>query len=156
MGPPLLSKSKNKLMQTPGQKLPDLPQPLVLFDGACNLCNHAIRFVLKRDHHHFFHFTSLQSTFAKQLIGAHWPKNQKLPDSLLLWENGKLYSRSEAAIRIAKHLSGLWPLVVVFKIVPRFMSNGAYDFVARHRYRWFGKKDCCSLQDADKFRKFFL
>ncbi|HKK40209.1 MAG TPA: DCC1-like thiol-disulfide oxidoreductase family protein [Cryomorphaceae bacterium] len=128
--------------------LPDLPEGkgLILFDGYCNLCNGAVQFIIKRDPKEHFRFSSLS-----------WPPTQKLledypkyadTDSILLYENGNLYQKSTAALKIAGRLKGLWPLMKVFFIIPRFLRDPIYDFIARNRYRWFGKKDTCMMPET--------
>ena len=118
--------------------------PVVLFDGTCNLCNASVRFVIKRDKKELFNFASLQSDFAKQLFKKHG-FNVKSLDSIILYEDGKFYWQSDAALKIARHLSGLWPLLYGFIILPGFIRDNVYNFIAENRYKWFGKKDHCEL-----------
>jgi len=115
---------------------------IIFFDGVCNLCNGAVQFVIKRDHHHEFKFASLQSNFAKETLN-NFNLKAAHGDSLILLENGKLYEASTAVLRIAKKLTGLWPLLYVFIVIPPFLRNAVYRWVARHRYQWFGKQDQC-------------
>lgn len=138
------------------EKEPDFPAAVLLFDGICNFCNHSVQFIIKRDPKHYFYFAALQSTFAQNLMESNWPKGKKLPDSILLWEDGKLYNRSTAAIRIAKHLSGLWPIGILFFIFPRFLRDAIYNIVARNRYRWFGKKESCFIEEGNQIKEYFL
>lgn len=115
---------------------------IIFFDGVCNLCNGAVQFVIKRDRREAFKFASLQSDFAKETLSGSALKVTH-GDSLVLLENGKLYEQSTAVLRIAKKMSGLWPLLYAFIIVPPFLRNAIYRWVARHRYQWFGKQNQC-------------
>lgn len=115
---------------------------IIFFDGVCNLCNGAVQFVIKRDRHEAFKFASLQSDFAKETLSGSALKVAH-GDSLVLLENGKLYEQSTAVLRIAKKMPGLWPLLYAFIIVPPFLRNAIYRWVARHRYQWFGKQNQC-------------
>ena len=113
---------------------------IVLFDGVCNLCNGFVRFVLRRDPRGRFRFASLQSDAARRLLGPDGPR-----ETIVLVEAGKTYVKSAAALRIAGGLRFPWPLVAVFTAIPRPVRDRLYDWVARHRYRWFGKRDACML-----------
>ena len=115
---------------------------IIFFDGMCNLCNGAVQFVIKRDRRDTFKFASLQSAFAKDTLNGS-ALEVAHGDSLVLLENGKLYEQSTAVLRIAKKLPGLWPLLYAFIIVPPFLRNAVYRWVARHRYQWFGKQNKC-------------
>jgi predicted DCC family thiol-disulfide oxidoreductase YuxK len=118
---------------------------LILFDGYCNLCNGAVQFIIKRDPKEHFRFSSLSWPPAQTLLEKHREFGEV--DSILLFEDGELYQKSTAALKIAGRLSGLWPLMKVFFIVPRFLRDLVYDFIARNRYRWFGKKDTCMMPE---------
>jgi len=127
--------------------------PLLLFDGVCNLCHGAVQFVIARDPHARFRFASLQSEVGRELVRRHG-----LPDDvttmILVEPDGRVSLRSTAALRVAVKLGGLWPLLGALLVVPRFLRDPVYELVARHRYRWFGKKDSCPLPDpalADRF-----
>lgn len=117
--------------------------PIVLFDGVCNLCDATVRFIVDRDPPGVFHFAALQSEAARRVLSpfAYVPAVE--PDSVLLVENGKLYDRSTAALRIARRLGWPWKALVVFLVVPRVVRDVVYKWIARNRYRWFGKKDSC-------------
>jgi predicted DCC family thiol-disulfide oxidoreductase YuxK len=119
------------------------PQETVIFyDGVCNLCNAAVQFVLKRDKKAVFTFCSLQSYRAKELLPAYFSESNE-PSSIVLKENNHVYTESTAALRICKHLRGLWPVLYVFILVPRFVRDGVYRFIARNRYKWFGQSESC-------------
>jgi predicted DCC family thiol-disulfide oxidoreductase YuxK len=117
---------------------------VILFDGVCNLCNRSVQFVIQRDAHHRFSFASLQSDFGqRQLRQMGLPPGAR--HSVLLIKDTRLFEKSDAALEIARYLSGGWPLLYAGKLVPRFLRDGLYDWVARHRYRWFGKREECML-----------
>ncbi len=122
--------------------------PVVLFDGVCNLCNGSVRFIIKRDPDARFQFAPLQSDAAASLIPSS-PDRPALPDSVVLVEDGRLYVRSTAALRIARRLRFPWPLFWVFMIVPRPIRDFAYDVIAHHRYQWFGKRTACMVPTKD-------
>ncbi len=116
--------------------------PVIFFDGFCNLCNGAVQFTIDRDPKAIFKFSSLQSEYAKEtltLFNIH-PQQR---ESMVLLEDGRVYERSTAALRVARKLSGLWPLLYVFIILPRFMRDGIYNYVGKNRYKWFGRQDSC-------------
>lgn len=128
-------------------------QRIILFDGICNLCNSAVKFVLKRDTKSVFKFASLQSEVSKKLL-----INSEVSDidsgTFVLIENGILYTRSTAALRVVKHLSGLWPLMSVFMVVPKFIRDWVYNLISKNRYRWFGKRDTCMIPSPEMKTKF--
>lgn len=126
---------------------------VILFDGVCNLCNGAIIFILKRDKKDVFRYAPLQSEIGKKLAAKHDIDLQKV-DSIILIANEKAVSKSTAALRIAQQLSGAWPLLSVFLILPTFLRNWVYDFIARNRYKWFGKKDACMIPTPELKSKF--
>ena len=131
-----------------------LTHSIILFDGVCNLCNGAVNFVIKRDPGNVFKFTPLQEKQGVLLLKKHAIDAQKL-DSIVLVENKKVYTKSSAALRIARKLSGLWPLFFVLLIIPSFIRDGVYDFIAKNRYKWFGKKEQCMIPTPG-FREKFL
>jgi len=113
---------------------------IVLFDGVCNLCNGAVQFILARDPGARFQFAALQSETARRLLGS----NASI-ESMALVEAGQVFRKSAAALRIARKLSFPWPLLYAFVVVPRPLRDLIYDWVARHRYGWFGKRETCWL-----------
>jgi predicted DCC family thiol-disulfide oxidoreductase YuxK len=118
----------------------DADQSIVLFDGVCNLCNGFVQFILPRDPAGRFRFASLQSDSARRLLKGDAPV-----ETVVLIEEGKTFVKSTAALRIARRLQFPWPAVYAFIVVPRGLRDILYDWVARHRYRWFGKRDACML-----------
>ena len=130
-----------------------LTHSIILFDGVCNLCNGAVNFVIKRDTGNVFKFTPLQEKQGVLLLKTHAVDTQKL-DSIVLIENEKVYVKSSAALRIAKKMSNLWPLFFVLLIIPSFIRDGVYDFIAKNRYKWFGKKEQCMIPTPGLIEKF--
>ncbi|MES2419604.1 MAG: DCC1-like thiol-disulfide oxidoreductase family protein [Bacteroidota bacterium] len=127
--------------------------PLIFFDGVCNLCNGAVQFVIERDPKDVFRFASLQSDFAVKTL-ASFSINPAQGDSFILLENNIIYQRSTAALRVARKLKGLWPLLYAFIIVPRFIRDGIYNYIAKNRYRWFGKQESCWVPTPGLKEKF--
>lgn len=117
---------------------------IILFDGVCNLCNSSVVFAIKRDKNDVFRFAALQSEIGEQLISKFNIDTSKT-DSIILIDGEKQYEKSSAALHIAKHLSGGWPLLYAFIIVPKFIRDSVYNFIAKNRYRWYGKKESCMI-----------
>lgn len=115
--------------------------PLILFDGDCNLCNGAVQFVIRRDPAARFSFASLQSEAGRRALAE--AGEQDLPDSIVLVQGSRVRVKSAAALAIARGLRLPWPLLSVFWLVPYPLRDLVYDWVARNRYRWFGKRDSC-------------
>lgn len=125
---------------------------LVLFDGVCNFCNSAVLFIVDRDPKEHFIFASLQSDIGQQTLEEH--KCDPQLDSVLLVEDGKAYTRTTAALRIARQLRFPWPILFyLFILVPRFIRDAAYRYFARHRYDWFGKADQCRIPTPELRRR---
>lgn len=127
--------------------------PLILFDGLCNLCEASVLFVIKRDPKGSFRFTSLQSEVAGQRL-TELGEEAGSVKSLLLIKNGRLYNKSDAALEIVKDLSGFWSALQIFRIIPKGIRDLIYDWIARNRYRWFGKKDVCLLPTSEILDRF--
>jgi predicted DCC family thiol-disulfide oxidoreductase YuxK len=121
-----------------------LPGAIILFDGVCNLCERSVQTVLKNDRAAYFRFASLQSEAGQQLLQQYGLPQQEL-NSFVLIENGKAYTRSTAALRVARKMNGAWKLLYPFIFLPPFLRHAVYDFIARNRYRWFGQKQECWL-----------
>ncbi|HRF59655.1 MAG TPA: DCC1-like thiol-disulfide oxidoreductase family protein [Fimbriimonadaceae bacterium] len=115
--------------------------PVILFDGVCNLCSATVQWVVRRDPRDRFRFASLQSDVAQRLLGS-LEMGQSLNSIVLVDERG-VHTRSTAALRIAMKLRFPWPILAAFLIVPRPIRDGVYRWIARNRYRWFGKKEAC-------------
>ena len=110
---------------------------IILFDGTCNLCNNVVKFITKNDSRKIFCFIPLESEKAKEYLNRHQTKNVN-KGSVLLIQDDKIYTKSNAVLHILKCLDGLWPAFYVFIIVPGFIRDPVYDVIAKYRYRWFG------------------
>jgi len=125
---------------------------IVLFDGVCNLCSSSVQFILKHNRKQNLKFASLQSDFGQdQLSKFQLPAEVR---TIMFIKNGNAYLRSSAVLEICRELNALYPLLYFLKIVPRFFRDGVYDFIARHRYQWFGKKEECWLPAPEFSRRF--
>ncbi len=129
-------------------------QRIVLFDGDCLFCDRSVQFIIKRDPAAHFQFASLQSELGQELIAKH--NVPATVDSLILIEKDNAYIKSTAALRIAKKLDGLWHLVYLCILIPSPIRDGVYNYIANHRYRWFGKKDDSCALPSPEVRKRFL
>ena len=116
---------------------------MILFDGVCNLCNGFVQFVIARDPARRFRFASLQSEAGRRSLEAAGAGNSA--ETVVLVEDGRAFTRSTAALRIARCLRFPWPLAFALIVVPRPLRDQVYDWVARNRYRWFGKRDVCMV-----------
>ncbi|APW96594.1 thiol-disulfide oxidoreductase DCC [Halobiforma lacisalsi AJ5] len=139
----------------PEPTLEDLPEdaPVVLFDGVCNLCNGFVQFLVPRDTEGVLYFASLQSDAATALLADHEPSADDL-ESVVLVEGDDCYVKSDAVIRVARHLGGIYTLAAVGRLVPRRLRDRLYDFVAANRYDWFGKKEQCMVPTGDVRERF--
>ncbi|MFK2824763.1 thiol-disulfide oxidoreductase DCC family protein [Bacillus sp. B190/17] len=126
--------------------------PIILFDGECHFCDSSVQFIIKHDPEEAFRFASLQSDTGKRLLAAY----QVPPDidSMILIEKDKAYQKSAAALRICRHLKGVWKWLYVLILIPRPIRNTIYDFIARNRYKWFGKKESCMLPSPSVRKRF--
>lgn len=131
-----------------------MKQPsVVLFDGFCNLCSGSVQFIIKRDPHSKFRFASLQSDFGRQQV-ARFGFDPAQVDSIVLIEGDRVYRQSDAALRIARQLPGMWPVLYAGIILPRFLRDAIYNWIARNRYRFFGKKDACWIPTPELKSRF--
>ena len=118
---------------------------IILYDGVCNLCDHTVKFILKRDKKGVFNFAPLQSSFAKEelsKLGYHLLTDLS---SVVLVSGGKVFSKSSAFLEIIKKLPLPWPLFFPAIIIPKVVRDLIYDWISKNRYRWFGKSDTCLL-----------
>jgi predicted DCC family thiol-disulfide oxidoreductase YuxK len=121
---------------------------VIIFDGICRFCSGAVSFIIKRDPRGLFAFTPMQSDIAQKLMETH-ADAELGSDTILLIKDGVCYVRTDAALEIAKDLSGLWFLFRVFKVVPRAVRDYIYRVFSRHRYSLFGKRESCMIPTAD-------
>lgn len=129
------------------------PSGIILFDGVCNLCNGFVQFVIRQDRDQRFRFASLQSDQARELL-QNQPGAAQALDSVVLIENGRYYRQSTAALRILRRLGGAWPLLYGLIVVPAFVRDRVYAWIASHRYRWFGQRDACMLPTPELKARF--
>ncbi len=118
---------------------------VILFDGVCNLCNGAVNFIIKHDKKDVFRYASLQSEIGQKLISERGIDTTKIDSILLIDPSVAYYHKSTAALHIAKQLSGIYPLLSVFLVLPKFIRDWVYDVIAKNRYKWFGKKESCMI-----------
>lgn len=126
---------------------------VILFDGVCNLCNGFVQWVIRRDPHGRFRFAALQSHAAQQLVAGH-PVRPTDMETVLYVRDGRVRERSTAVLHIMKDIGGLWRLMFVFMVLPRFIRNGIYTWVARNRYKWRGKRESCMIPTPELRERF--
>ena len=126
---------------------------IVFFDGVCNLCNASIDFIIKRDLKNQFLVGALQEDYSKSILSRYKIKEDYL-DSVVLLENGEIFYKSTAALKITRKLSGLWPVLYTLIILPTWIRDPVYDFIGKNRYRWFGKKNTCRIASPEEKAKF--
>ena len=126
---------------------------VVIFDGVCNLCVRSVKFIINHEADQLLRFTPLQSPAGARLLREYGfdPEDAK---SFVLVANGKPYVKSDAAIRVARHLRGGWRLIGAIKIIPRPIRNWTYDVIARNRYRWFGRSEGCMVPTPELLSRF--
>ena len=127
---------------------------LILFDGVCNLCNSTVQYVINHDTRDIFMFAALQSDIGKKLINSYKIDTNKTDSIFLYSQNSGLKMKSTAALYIAKHLGFPNNIMAVFLIVPAFIRNWVYDYIAKNRYKWYGKRDNCMLPNKELQAKF--
>lgn len=126
---------------------------IILFDGVCNLCNSSVNFVIDHDPEGRFKLGTLQSDKAKEYLAGHNLNNDEI-QTVILIENEKIYTRSTAALRIAKRLQGPVRLTWLFIVLPRIIRDPVYNWVARNRYKWFGKREQCRVPTPELRNRF--
>lgn len=127
--------------------------PIILFDGVCNLCAWSVQFIIKRDPQSVFRFASLQSETGRGIMRQHGFDETAL-NSFILVEDGHAWSESDAALRVCRHLPWPWRWVPLFLLVPSLLRDPVYRFIARNRYRWFGKSDTCMMPTPEMRARF--
>lgn len=127
---------------------------IILFDGVCNLCDSAVQFVIQHDKKDVFRFVAIQSELGEQIL-KHIGINPMNIDSVILYEPGiAYYYKSDAALQIAKNLGGFFHFGTFFRIIPTGISNKLYDYIAKNRYKWYGKKETCLIPTLELKSKF--
>jgi predicted DCC family thiol-disulfide oxidoreductase YuxK len=130
--------------RTPEEVAADIDHPILLFDGVCNLCNGLVRFVVKFDAEGRYRFAPLQSDVGR-LLQERFDLDPDDVDTVVLVDGDEHYLKSDAILRVMRHLDGPWPLLAPLRYLPRVLRDGGYDVVAATRYRVFGKKDACPV-----------
>jgi predicted DCC family thiol-disulfide oxidoreductase YuxK len=126
---------------------------VVLFDGVCNFCNGAVNFIIARDRDAYFKFAPLQSEVGIETQDRYGIDSSKI-DSIILVEDEKVYLHSTAALKIARHLNGAWPVFYAFIVIPRPIRDWAYKLFAKYRYKLFGRQDACMMPTPDVRARF--
>lgn len=126
---------------------------LILFDGVCNLCNGAVQTVINNDKKQIFTFASLQSITGEKVLIENKLSTDDF-DSFVYLRNGKLFLRSSAALYVAKDLGGFSQLLFIFIIVPKFIRDFVYNYIAKNRYKWFGKQESCMVPTPELKSRF--
>lgn len=127
---------------------------IVLFDGVCNFCNASVRFIIKRDKKDVFRFASLESKLGQELTNERGIDTSQIDSIILIDPGNAYYIKSTAALEISKGLNGLYPALSLLLVLPESFRNLIYDFVARNRYKWFGKSETCPMPTEDEQSKF--
>ena len=130
-----------------------IDNPVVIFDVVCNFCNASVNLIMDNDTSGKIRFTANQDSAWKSML-TQFKVDVKEVSTVFFLENGKLFQRSTAALRIAKYMRFPWFLFYAFIIIPPFLRDPVYNFIARNRYNWFGKRDACripSLAEKSKF-----
>ncbi len=130
-----------------------IPSHLLLFDGVCNLCNASVNFVIRNDKRQRFYFASLQSDFARETLSVKAPSIKDMRTVVYI-EKGKVYTESTAVLRMLRKLRFPLNLLYAFIIIPRFIRDPLYRYIAKNRYRWFGKKDACMIPSPELQHRF--
>lgn len=126
---------------------------VVLFDGVCNLCNSSVNWIIDHDKKNAFKFASLQSEYGQRAV-AQYNISGNYMDTVVLIKDDKAYIRSSAVLQVLKTIGGIYSLALVFYIFPAFIRDVAYNFVAKNRYRWFGKQESCRMPTPELKAKF--
>ncbi len=125
---------------------------IVMFDGECNFCDSSVQFIIARDPKAYFQFAALQSQVGMELKEKYNISNEI--DSFILIKNGQVYKYSDGALEVCKHLKGFWKALSILKAVPRPIRNRVYKYIAKNRYKWFGKKDECMIPSPEVRNRF--
>lgn len=128
-------------------------QSIIFFDGVCNLCNASVDFIIRHDKKDNFLLGALQDQVSKEIL-SQFQVDPSYLDSVVLLENGQLYFKSTAALKIARRLSGITSILYPFIYLPKSFRDPIYDWIGKNRYRWFGKKSTCRLPTPEEKAKF--
>lgn len=133
--------------------IPEVDGPLVLYDGECGLCNRSVQTILRHDRRGTFRFAALQSELGRALLERHGLPPEAM-NTVVLVDGERAFTKSRAALRIAGKMDAPWPVLRAFALVPGPLRDGVYDWVARNRYRWFGRTDACMLPPPEVRARF--
>ena len=126
---------------------------LILFDGLCNFCNFWVNFIIDHDDKRYFKFASLQSDIAQRILIEKKIDTFKI-DSIILVVKENVFFKSSATLQIAKNLNGFWKTLYIFSVIPSPLRDLIYDFIAKNRYNWFGKRERCRVPSKDEKERF--
>lgn len=138
------------------KNIEDLPKDkkIILFDGVCNLCDKSVQIIIKNDKKDVFRFVALQSELGEKIIN-HIKIDRSKTDSIILYEpNYAYYYKSKAAFKIAANLGEFYSICSLFRFLPTSFSDFLYDYIAKNRYKWYGKKDQCMIPTKETLSKF--
>ncbi len=133
--------------------MPDSPRSVILFDGVCNFCNASINFLMERDRDGRFVFGALQSEEGRAMLRDLDLVDDYI-DSIVLIEDGKAWTASDAVLQISRHMNGLWPVLRWARILPKSLRDAVYNWIATHRYTWFGKRESCRVPTPEERSRF--
>jgi predicted DCC family thiol-disulfide oxidoreductase YuxK len=128
---------------------------IILFDGVCNFCNTSINAIIRLDKKKYFRFAAIQSETGKHLMNKFGLDPVKF-DSVILVDDNKAYVFSSAVLNIARKLKSIYQLAYVGILIPRFIRDPLYKWIAKNRYKWFGKKDACMIPSPELRSRFLL
>lgn len=126
---------------------------VVLFDGVCNLCNSSVNWIIDHDKKNEFRFASLQSEYGRRMVQQYNISGNYM-DTVVLIKNDRAYLRSAAVLQVLRGIGGIYSLALVFYIFPAFIRDVVYNFIAKNRYRWFGKQESCRIPTPELKAKF--
>ncbi len=132
-----------------------MTNPIVLFDGECNLCNFTVQWIIKRDTKNQFRFCAQQNEIGQNLLSKHSNAHADLSTVILIFQD-KVYTHSQAVIQIGIILGSWYRLAYILKVIPRFFRDKLYIWVSKNRYKWFGKKDSCMIPSQELKNKFLI
>jgi predicted DCC family thiol-disulfide oxidoreductase YuxK len=127
--------------------------PVILFDGQCNLCNGVVQFIIKRDKTDAFRFASLQGRYGQSVLEKYGLPREDL-NTFILLDGDRIFSKSSGALQVCRILGWPWKIFNLFILVPSFIRDMAYEWIAKNRYRWFGKKNECQVPSPELSMKF--
>ena len=128
--------------------------PILLFDGVCNLCNHSVQFCIDNDANGKIHYASLQSDIGQEYLKKFKMSGTDLT-SVILVEDNRFYTKSDAPLHLVKYFDRkIWRLSAVFFIVPKFIRDAVYNYIAKNRYKWFGQQESCMLPTPELRSRF--